>query len=281
MVKLALLYDVARWEEKSIIEAAKRNSVELELVHVPSVSVELTAHNQSFALALQRCVSHVRALASTIAFEAADCMVINDSKSLAIARNKLWATAKLIASGVPVPKTSIAFSEAAALKAAEALGYPVVVKPVNGSWGRLISLADDEEDVRAIIEHRERMANPSFKVHYIQEFVRKPGRDIRVCVIGNEVTAAIYRVSDHWITNTARGGRAEPAKLDGELEDISIRAAKAVGAAFAGVDVFEDPARGYLVCEVNAVPEFKNTVKATGVDIPGKLIDYLAREVSR
>lgn len=281
MVKLALLYDIARWEEKSIVEAAKRSSVELELVHVPSVSVELTAQSLDFALALQRCASHARALASTIAFEAADCTVVNDSQSLAIARNKLWTTAKLIASGVPVPKTSIAFSEAAALKAAEAMGYPVVVKPIDGSWGRLVSLADDEEDIRAILEHREQMANPSFKVHYIQEFVRKPGRDIRVCVIGDEVPAAIYRVSSHWITNTARGGRAEPVELDGELEDISIKAARAVGAAFAGVDVFEDPARGYLVCEVNAVPEFKNTVKATGVDIPGKLIDYLAREVRR
>ena len=149
-----------------------------------------------------------------------------------------------------------------------------------GSWGRLAALAGDEEAVRAVSEHREYLGGP-YRVHYIQEYVRKPGRDIRAMCIGGEAPAAIYRVSSHWITNTARGGRAEPARVDGELEDLVVRSCEAVGVEVGGVDVVEDPERGYLVLEVNAVPEFKNIVRVTGVNVPGLIAEYLVSRVRR
>jgi len=172
-------------------------------------------------------------------------------------------------------------SEEAGRKVAENLGYPIVIKPVNGSWGRLVSLAENSEALRTIIEHRSYIPNPTFRIHLMQEFVKKPGRDIRIFVVGEEAPVAIYRVSNHWITNTARGGKAVPAPISSELEDLAIRAAKAVNAEIAGIDVFEDPRRGYIVNEVNAVPDFKNTVAVTGYDLPGKIIDYLIEQVKR
>ncbi|MEM0497043.1 MAG: RimK family alpha-L-glutamate ligase, partial [Acidilobaceae archaeon] len=141
--------------------------------------------------------------------------------------------------------------------------------------GRLVSLAPDEETLRIILEHRLYTRNPYMKVHLIQEYVRKPGRDIRVFVVGDEVPVAIYRVSNHWITNTARGGKALPAPIDEELRELSIKTAKTIGVEIAGIDIFEDNDRGYLVNEVNAIPDFRNTVPATGYNLQDKIIEYL------
>ncbi len=151
-----------------------------------------------------------------------------------------------------------------------------MVKPVSGSWGRMVAVARDEEELRALLDHRSYLPGVDSRVFLIQEFVRKPGRDIRVFVVGGEVCAAIYRVSDDWITNTARGAKAVPVNnIDRELEEVAVKAAEAVGAEVAGVDILEDPGRGYLVSEVNPVPEFKNTVRATGVALHQRIAEYV------
>lgn len=230
---------------------------------------------------LQRSVSHTISLESTYGLEALGFRVVNNSLSLSVSLDKTWTLSKLLSARLPIPKTGLAFSLEDAFKIAVHLGYPVVVKPVDGSWGALVSLARDEEELRSIIEHRLRIPGSSSKVHMIQEYVRKPGRDIRVMVVGDEVVAGIYRISNHWVTNTSRGGRAEPVKPDDELTDLSLRAAEAVGGEVLGVDVFEDPSRGYLVNEVNGVPEFKNIQRVTGVDVASSIAEYLLEQVRR
>ena len=276
MTAVAMVYDVARWEERAILEAARRKSVRVELLHLRAQPLAVNGKLPvSVDVFLQRSLSHVAALSSTLALESMGARVVNNSRSIAVAHDKLWTLALLSAHGIPTPRTLVAFSEESALKAAGELGYPVVVKPINGSWGRLVSLVDDSETLRVIVEHRTYMNNPMLKVHLVQEFVRKPGRDIRVFVVGEEVPVAIYRVSQHWITNTARGGKAVPAPIDDELRELSIKTARVVGVEVAGLDIFEDPERGYLVNEVNAVPDFRNTVVVTGYDLAGKIVDYL------
>ncbi len=200
--------------------------------------------------------------------------VINASDVLATCGNKLATTAKLSEAGIPTPKTMVAFSLDGALRAAKEIGYPVVVKPINGSWGRLVSLAEDEEDLRTILEHREAIPSPYYRIHYIQEFIRKPGRDIRAYGTEKEFVTAIYRISDHWITNTARGARAEPAPQNPELQELVVRTARAMGGGFLGMDIAEDEERGLLVLEVNAVTEFKNAARVTGVNIARELVSY-------
>jgi [lysine-biosynthesis-protein LysW]--L-2-aminoadipate ligase len=285
MVRIAMVYDVARWEEKALVKAAEARSVRLDPIHIKSVPLYLDGGQErplgEADVVLQRSLSHHIALESAAILESLGYRVVNSFMATALVHDKVWTICRLSQHGVPVPRTAVAFSESAASVAAEELGYPVVIKPVDGSWGRLVSLARDTEDLQTILEHRSYMPNPMFRVHLIQEFVRKPGRDIRVYVVGDEAPVAIYRVSDHWVTNTARGGRAEPAQVSGELEELAVKAAQAVGIEVAGIDVFEDPERGLVVNEINAVPDFKNTVAVTGYDLPGRIIDYLVEQVKR
>ncbi|MEM1873008.1 MAG: lysine biosynthesis protein LysX [Acidilobaceae archaeon] len=281
MARIGIVYDVARWEERALVEAARRRGVSLEILYLKNSPLSIGAKSINLEVALQRSVSHEIALASTIALESSDVRVVNTSLSTAIARNKLWTLTLLASRGIETPRTYVAFDEKTALEAARKLGYPVVIKPIDGSWGRLVSLISDDESLRSIIEHRSYVPDPRFQIHLIQEFIRKPGRDLRVFVVGSEAPVAIYRVSEHWITNTARGGRAEPARVDSDLRELAIKVAEIIGVEIAGIDVFEDPERGYVVNEVNVVPDFKNTVAVTGYDLPGKIIEYLVAIAKR
>ena len=224
---------------------------------------------------LQRCVSYFRNVHSTAALEAAGHTVVNSFACAWVCGNKLFGSLELVKHHIPTPRTTLAMAEDSALRSMEQMGYPMVVKPVVGSWGRLSALIRDSDAARAVIEDREQMF-PLYQIYYLQEFVKRPPRDIRSFVIGDRTIAAIYRYSggSEWRTNTARGGKAEACKINPELDELSVRAAKAVGGEFVGVDLMEGD-DGLLVHEVNNTTEFKNTVPATGVDIPGMVIDYL------
>jgi [lysine-biosynthesis-protein LysW]--L-2-aminoadipate ligase len=181
---------------------------------------------------------------------------------------------------VPTPKTHVAFDQETALKIIEDIGYPVVMKPVFGSWGRLLAKIDDRPAAEAIIEHKAVLGRYLHTVFYIQEFVKKPGRDIRAFVVGDETICAIYRHSKHWITNTALGGTVSKCEVTDELNDICLRAAEAVGGGVIAVDVMESDG-GMTICEANYTMEFKNSVAPTGVDIPGKILEYLVQVAKR
>ncbi|MEM1683762.1 MAG: lysine biosynthesis protein LysX [Ignisphaera sp.] len=286
IAQVGIAYEVIRWEEKALTEAAKELGLEPKLIHLHSTYLLVGLNGKksldpALSVVLQRAISHAIALNSTLAFESMGLRVVNNSLSTAIAMNKLWTIKMLSNIGISVPNTAISFDFDSCLKATNVLGYPVVIKPIDGSWGRLIAMARDEEELRAVIEHRSYIPNPIMKVNMLQEFVKKPNRDIRVFVIGEEVPAAIYRVSNHWITNTARGGIALPAKVDSTLEELALKVARSLNAEIVGVDIFEDPERGYIVNEVNAIPEFKNTVKATGCPIHIKIMEYIKSLVKK
>ncbi|MFQ5578736.1 MAG: RimK family alpha-L-glutamate ligase, partial [Anaerolineae bacterium] len=161
-----------------------------------------------------------------------------------------------------------------ALQAIEALGYPVVLKPAVGSWGRLLSKINDREAAEAILEHKQVLGTYHHSIFYIQEYIDKPARDIRTFVVGDETIAAIYRYSDHWITNTSRGGRAENCPVTPEINALSLAAARAVGGGVVAIDLLETAAGRLLVNEVNYTMEFRNSIDTTGVDIPGRVVDY-------
>lgn len=177
--------------------------------------------------------------------------------------------------GIPTPLTQLAFTEESAIKAINELGLPIVLKPVIGSWGRLSALIKDIDSARAIIECREHMFS-IYRIYYLQRFVKRPPRDIRSFVIGGRTVASIYRIAapGEWRTNTARGGKAKKCEITNEIDDLSVKAAEAVGGEVVGVDLMESE-DGLLVHEVNNTVEFKNTVPATGVDIPSIIVDYM------
>ncbi|RME34006.1 MAG: RimK family alpha-L-glutamate ligase, partial [Thermoflexia bacterium] len=155
------------------------------------------------------------------------------------------------------------------------LGYPVVLKPAVGSWGRLIGRANDREAAEALLLHKATLGGPAHSVFYIQEYIPKPGRDIRAMVVGDEVIYAIYRRSEHWITNTARGAEALPCPLTPEIAELALRAARAVGGGILAVDLLEDADGRLLVSEVNHTPEFHGAMEVVEVDIAGKMADYV------
>ncbi len=248
----------------------------MNLVDSKDLEIDLNSRvpNVTDGVVLQRCVSYFRNVHSTAALEAAGTRVVNNFRTAWTCGNKLFGTLELIRSGVPTPKTRLAFTEESALKSMRSLGFPSVLKPVVGSWGRLTALMRDEETARTILEDREYMF-PLYQIYYIQEFVKRPPRDIRSFVVGGRTVAAIYRVSSgDWRTNTARGGRADPCPIGKELDELSIKAAEATGGEIVGVDLMESD-EGLVVHEVNNTTEFKNTVPATGIDIPKIIVDYL------
>lgn len=262
-----------RWEEKDLVRAIRELGHEAELIQVTRRAFWLgEPNNLDLDLAFQRCVSFYRALASTIILEEQGVPVVNSSEVIYSCEDKLLTTARLARNGVPVPETAVAFSREACLEAAEKLGYPVVVKPIYGSWGRMIARAMDREGLEEILEFREHMQSPHFKIHYLQRYVNKPGRDIRACYIWGEVPAAIYRVSDRWKTNTALGGRAVKAELPEDQVELVKRVGEIMGGGVLGVDLIEEGDR-CMALEVNGIPQYKNVAAVTGVDVSRLIVE--------
>jgi len=259
------------------MEAAKHNNIDLMLYDTNQLALEVTGENDGIELAdafLQRCISYFRSIHVTATLESRGRHVVNSFEAASTCGNKLLASIRLSRAKVPTPRTFVAFTQDSALKALEELGYPAVLKPVVGSWGRLVALIKDMDSAKSIIEAREYM-HPIQQVYYIQEKIKRPERDIRCYVIGEQAVAAIYRHAPpgDWRTNTARGGVAENLPITSDLEDLSIKAAQAVGGGAFGVDLMETES-GLVVHEVNHTTEFKNTVRVTRVDIPKLLLEY-------
>ena len=229
---LIILYDNIRWEEKALYEAAKKKGVEVENVDCKNLVVNLNNGKSKYngRVVLQRCVSYFKNVHSTAALEGLGAHVINPLNAAILCGNKMYAHMVLEKAGVRTPKAVAAFSEEGALAALDEFGYPAVIKPTVGSWGRLIALLRDKEAARAVIEDREHMF-PIYQVYYFEEFVERPPRDIRAIVVGDRVVAAIYRYSGEgeWKTNMALGGHAEACPVTKELEDICLKAARALG----------------------------------------------------
>ena len=275
-MKLGVLLSRVRVEEKWLFEALDKRAVDYDRLDDREVRFDLAEPGawRQYDVVLERSLSYGRGLYATHILNSWGIPTVNSSAVAATCGDKLATTAALQAAGVPQPNVRVAFTPESALTAIEEMGYPVVLKPVIGSWGRLVSKVNDRESAEALLEHREVLGNYQQQIYYIQEYVRKPGRDIRAFVVGDETIAAIYRSSPHWITNTARGGVGTNCPVDPALHQICVEAAKAVGGGVLALDLFEDPDKGLLINEVNHTMEFHSSVPATGVDIPGKIIDY-------
>ncbi len=272
---LSILYDTIRWEEKALFDAAKEKGINTKMVDCKSLSISLDKSKEDFGTVIQRCVSYYRSLHSTAALEGKGVNVINSLNTSIYAGNKLFTHMLLLKHGVPTPYSAVAFSEEAALELLDKKGYPMVLKPTVGSWGRMIALLKDRDSAEGIIESRESMY-PIYQVYYLEEFVVRPPRDIRAIMVGDKVVAAIYRYSrdGQWKTNMALGGKAEVCKVTKELEDMCIKAKNAVQGQIVGIDLMESKENGLVIHEINNTTEYKNTVRVTGVNIPALMIDY-------
>ncbi len=284
MMRIGVIVTHIRLEEKLLIGAFQARGIEPDVIADSTINVDVTAGAEQLApsgipwgeydVIVERSVSTSRGLYMLAILGSWGITTINSYQTASTCADKLRTTIALTQAGVPQPTVRVAFDPNSAIEAIEDVGYPAVLKPVTGSWGRLLAKVNDEESAEAIIEHRQTLGDYNHHIYYAQEYIRKPGRDIRAFVVGNRTICAIYRDSPHWITNTARGGKASNCPVTPELDDLCQRAAQAVGGGIVAVDVLEDTERGLLVNEVNHTMEFRNSSAPTGVDIAAEVVSF-------
>jgi len=281
-MRIGILCSRVRVEEKLLFAAFEGLGVSPVRIDERALAAPVGRLVPEVDVLLERSVSASAGLVATQLYEAAGVRVINDSATASVCADKVRTSLALAAADVPQPETIVALGEEAALDAIEYLGYPAVIKPAVGSWGRLLARVNDRDAAEALIEHKSVLGGVNHQVFYVQEYIRKPARDIRAFVIGDETICAIYRSAAHWVTNTARGGQASNCPVTPDIADLCRRAARAVSGGAGGVlaiDLLEDPMRGLLVCEVNHTMEFRNSIDTTGVDIPGRIARYVLETV--
>ncbi len=273
-LNVAILMSRVRVEEKLLLTELDKRGVTIQRIDDRDIALDIAQPNLACDVVLERAVNHLRALYALRIYNDWGIPTVNTYEVANTCGDKLLTTAALMRHNVPSPRTIIAFTPESALEAIETLGYPVVLKPAVGSWGRLLAKVNDRDAAEALLEHKVTLGSFHHGAFYIQEYVDKPGRDIRSFVVGGETICAIYRDSPHWITNTARGGAASNCPVTPEIDAISRAAAAAVGGGVVAIDLFESE-RGILVNEVNYTMEFRNSIDTTGVNIPAKIVDYV------
>lgn len=277
MLTIGLLHTTIRADEKLILQAAEERGVAVKLIDVRTEIFNPATYKPEFDIALERCISTIKGTYATRFLEALGIPVVNGSSIASICEDKFLTSLALERAKVATPGFALVFGIEEAKRAIEALGgFPAVIKPNLGSWGRLLAKVNDMDALEAIVEHIDTLGSPQQKAIYIQQYVNKPGRDIRLFVIDGEALCAIYRTSPHWITNTARGGQATVCPLTPELKAIAKASSDAVGGGILALDVFETD-QGLTINEINHTMEFKNSELPTGVSISGAIVDYCIR----
>ena len=278
-LRIGVLYSRVRVEEKWIFGTMEKRGIDYDRLDDRTIHFDLDdpAPWKQYDAVLERSISYTSGLYALRMLNAWGIPTVNTAAVAEACGDKLTTSALLARDGVPQPHNALAFTPEAALEAIEAFGYPVVLKPVVGSWGRLLAKVNDRDAAEAILEHKATLGSVQHSVFYIQEYIKKPGRDIRGVVIGDRMVCAIYRKSEHWITNTARGGEGEVCPVTPEIEEICLKAAKAVGGGVLAVDLVEHPEKGLLVNEVNHTMEFHTVQPLTGIDIAGEIVSYVVQ----
>ena len=276
-LKIGVLCSRVRVEEKWIFSSLEKRGIDFDRLDDRAISFDLddSAPWKQYDAVLERSISYTNGLYALRILNAFGVPTVNTAAVAEACGDKLTTSTLLMNSGLPQPHNVVAFTPESALDALEKLGYPAVVKPVVGSWGRLLAKINDRDAAEAIFEHKATLGSTQHQVFYIQEYIEKPGRDIRAVVIGERVLTAMYRTSPHWITNTARGGEGELCPVTPEIEDLCLRAAQAVGGGVLAVDLIEHPQRGFLINEVNHTMEFHTLQPLSGIDIASEIVDYV------
>jgi [lysine-biosynthesis-protein LysW]---L-2-aminoadipate ligase len=274
-VRLAILLSQVRLEEKLIFKAVEDAGIELVKVFDKELILELDRPSfPEVDVVLDRGLVHSRAEYTLRYLQTVGIPTVNSYSATITCDNKFLTTVALQEADVPTLRTFVAYTPASALEAIERIGYPAVLKPTAGSWGRLLAKINDREAAEAVLEHKEVLGSYHHSIFYIQEYVPKRGGDIRAFVVGDRVIGASKRSSEHWITNGARGAATSPEPVTPAMEEIAMRARDAVGGEILGVDLVETE-EGLKVIEINTGAEFKGLIEATGVDVPGAIAQYL------
>ena len=283
MQKICIVFDRLRTEEKLLQKNAEELGYETSMIDAKITSFDTDSKPVNFKfgdVVLERCVSYYRGLHFTACLEFMDIPVINKFDVANTCGNKMITSMLLKKNNIPTPKTYFSFSAEAALENFENVGYPLVIKPIIGSWGRSVMPVKDKDTAEAVIENRQVTDGPQDRIYYLQEMIDRPPRDIRVITVGDQAVSAMYRKSSGGFkTNIALGADPELCEITKEIEDLCEKTSKAVGGGILGIDLMEDKKRGLVVHEVNNTVEFKGLVKVSKKNIPKEMIDYAVRNI--
>ncbi len=283
MQKICIVFDRLRTEEKLLQKKAEELGYETSMIDakITSFDTDSKPENYDFGdVVLERCVSYYRGLHFTACLEFMDIPVINKFDVANTCGNKMITSMLLKKNNIPTPKTYFSFSAETALENFENIGYPLVIKPIIGSWGRSVMPVKDKDTAEAVIENRQVTDGPQDRIYYLQEMIDRPPRDIRVITVGDQAVSAMYRKSSGGFkTNIALGADPELCEITKEIEDLCEKTSKAVGGGILGIDLMEDKKRGLVVHEVNNTVEFKGLVKVSEKNIPKEMIDYAVRNI--
>ncbi len=285
MQKICIVFDRLRTEEKLLQKKAEELGYETSMIDakITSFDTDSKPENYDFGdVVLERCVSYYRGLHFTACLEFMDIPVINKFNVANTCGNKMITSMLLKKNNIPTPKTYFSFSAETALENFENIGYPLVIKPIIGSWGRSVMPIKDKDTAEAVIENRQVTDGPQDRIYYLQEMIDRPPRDIRVITVGDQAVSAMYRKSSGGFkTNIALGADPELCEITKEIEDLCEKTSKAVGGGILGIDLMEDKERGLVVHEVNNTVEFKGLVKVSDKNIPKEMIEYAVRNIDR
>ncbi|GIW66386.1 MAG: alpha-aminoadipate--LysW ligase LysX [Candidatus Parcubacteria bacterium] len=271
---IALIYNLLREDEKFLIESAKKLGVDLNLISTNKLILNPSEIPSNYQLILNRCLSNFIGDQITHFFENFGLRVINSSQVNHICSNKFLTSLFLIKNNLPTVPFLVFFNEELIDQVVNILNdYPLVLKPVYGSWGRLLAKINDKDAFEGIIEHKKYLSAPYHNIFYTTKYIEKPNRDIRVTIIGEKIICAVYRENFHWISNTARGGKIRLCQIDKDLENLCQKLIQKLPNGIYGVDVFEFN-NGYLINELNHTVEFKNIQKITGISISDEIIKF-------
>ncbi len=281
--RLGVLLSYLRPEEKLILAAARARGLMVTPLFDRELVLDLAAPDAAAGglavdVVLDRSVAHSRAGYTLDVLARWGVPTLNSAAAVALCDDKARNSLALEAAGVPTPRTLLAYSVESALKACEAVGYPAVLKPVTGSWGRLLARVNGLEQAKAVLAQKQELGSFHHAIFYVQEYLPKPDRDIRAYVVGDRVLAASYRTAAHWITNAARGAVSVPCPITPEIEALALRACAAVGARLAGVDLIETDT-GLKIVEVNTGGEFRGLMSTTEVNIADEIVVEALRVV--
>lgn len=278
MSKICIVFDRLRSEEKMLQKEASDMGLDTKMLDAKITQIDTSSKKEDYNLGdivLERCVSYFRGLHFTSCLEFMDIPVLNKFDVASTCGNKMFMTLLLKKSNIPTPKTYFSFSSQGASENIANVGYPLVIKPIIGSWGRGVIQLKDKDTTDAIFEIRDITDSPHDRIYYLQELVDRPPRDIRVITVGDEPIAAMYRKSSGGFkTNIALGADPELCEITKEIEDLASKASKAVGGGILGIDMMEDRKNGLLVHEVNNTVEFKGLAKVAKRNIPKEMVKF-------
>jgi len=285
MSKICIVFDRLRTEEKMLKKEGLELGHDTFLLDAKTTKINTDSKKNDFDFGdviLQRCISYFRGLHFTACLEFLDVPVINTFQVASKCGNKLIISLLLKKHGVPTPKTYFSFSSDVALETLEKVGYPLVLKPVVGSWGRGVIPIKDKDTADSIIEMRELTDGTHDRIYYLQELVKRPPRDIRTIMVGGKAVASMYRTSSGGFkTNIAAGADPELCEITKEMEDLCIKASDAVGGGILGIDLMEDEKRGLVVHEINNTVEFKALSKVAKKNIPKEIIEFAVNSLRK